>query len=143
MKIWNPGTVLINKYLALKTIIESNGWYVKLFAMIVGARGYSSKSVLCCFKKLGFSNTLIKNTTKKLSKSSMECPFWIWLSIIRGVPFDFNTQQQDVVEILQVVLDELKGISKAASHLICNTQKITVSCYTAFVHLYQTKIFIS
>ena len=80
MKIWNPGTVLINKYLALKTIIESNGWYVKLFAMIVGARGYSSKSVLCCFKKLGFSNTLIRNTIKKLSKSSMECSFCIWLA---------------------------------------------------------------
>ena len=42
--------------------------------------------------------------------------------IIRGVPFDFNTQQ-DVAEILQVVLDELKGISLAASHLICTTQK--------------------
>ena len=66
-KIWNPGTVLINNYLALKTIIESNGWYVELFAMIVGARGYCSKSILYCFKKLGFSNTLIKNPIKKLS----------------------------------------------------------------------------
>ena len=37
-----------------------------------------------------------------------------------------------MVEILQVVLDELKGISIAASHLICNTQKITVSCNTCF-----------
>ena len=35
-------------------------------------------------------------------------------------------------EILQVVLDEVKGISLAASHLICNTQKITVSCNTCF-----------
>ena len=206
------------------------------------------KSVLCCFKKLGFNNTCIRNTIKKLSKSSMECSFCIWLarnnkhwnpaancklndpsketcnspsslsspkqtnksvsntksvrpvgfinkgntcyansilqilsvvpnlwsrvpsesnalspmlqairlnmavkknstkpvdpsnflwalkrklSIIRGVPFDFNTQQ-DVAEILQVVLDEVKGISLAASHLICNTQKITVSCNTCF-----------
>ena len=53
------------------------------------------------------------------------------LSIIRGAPFDFNTQQ-DVAEILQVVLDEVKGISLAASHLICNTQKTTVSCNTCF-----------
>ena len=44
------------------------------------ARGYCSKSGLCCFKKLGFNNTLIRNTTKKLSKSSMECPFCIWLA---------------------------------------------------------------
>ena len=69
-----------NKYLALKTIIESNGWCVELFAVEVGARGYCSKFVLCCFKKLGFSNTLIRNTIKKLSKSSMECSFCIWLA---------------------------------------------------------------
>ena len=222
---------------------------VELFAVEVGARGYCCKSVLCCFKKLGFSNAFIRNTIEKLSKSSMECSFCIWLarnnkdlnpstancnlndpsketcnspsslsslkqtikpvsnakstrpvgfinkgntcyansilqvlsvvpnlwnrvpsesntlspmlraislnmavkknstkpvdpsnflwalkrklSIIRGVPFNFNTQQ-DVAEILQVVLDELKGISIAASHLICNTQKITVSCNTCF-----------
>ena len=221
---------------------------MELFAVEVGARGYCSKSVLCCFKKLGFNNTRIRDTTKKLSRSSMECSFSIWLarynkhwnpaancklndpsketckspsslsspkqtnksvsntksvrpvgfinkgntcyaksilqilsvapnlwsrvpsesntllpmlhaislnmavkknstkpvdpsnilwalkrklSIIREVTFDFNTQQ-DVTEILQVVLDEVKGISLAASHLICNTQKITVSCNTCF-----------
>ena len=46
------------------------------------------------------------------------------LSNLRGVPFDFNTKQ-DVAEILQVVLDELKGVSLAASQLISNTQKIS------------------
>ena len=238
MESWH--STKINKYLALKSIIESNGWCVELFAVEVGARGYCSKSVLCCFEKLGFSNTLIRNTIKKLRKSSLECSFCIWLarnnkdwtpstanchlndpsketcnspsslsslkqtikpvsnaksthpvgfinkgnacyansilqvlsvvpnlwnrvpsesntilpmllaisfnmtakknstkpvdpsnflwalkrklSIIRGVSLNFNTQQ-DVAEILQVVLDELKGISIAASHLICNTQK--------------------
>ena len=59
---------------------------------------------------------------------------WAWkrkLSNLRGVPFDFNTQQV-VAEILQVVLDELKGVSLAASQLISTTQKITVSCNTCF-----------
>ena len=51
--------IKINKYLALKTTIESNGWSVELFAVEVGARGYCSKSVLCCLRKLGFNNTLI------------------------------------------------------------------------------------
>ena len=78
MESWH--STKINKYLALKTIIESNGWCVELFAVEVGARGYCSKFVLCCFKKLGFSNTLIRNTIKKLSKSSMECSFCIWLA---------------------------------------------------------------
>ena len=53
------------------------------------------------------------------------------LPSLRGLPFDFNTQQ-DVVEISQVVLDELKGVFLAASQLISNTQKITVSCNTCF-----------
>ena len=77
MESWH-GTK-ISKYLALKAIVESKGWGVELFAVEVGARGYCPKSVLCCSKKLGFNNKLIRNTIKKLSKSSMECSFCIWL----------------------------------------------------------------
>ena len=72
-----------------------------------------------------------KNSTKPVDPSNFLWALKRKLSIIRRVPFDFN-RQQDVAEILQVVLDELKGISLAASHLICNTQKITVSCNTYF-----------
>ena len=43
MESWH--STKINKYLALKTIIESNGWCVELFAVEVAARGYCSKSV--------------------------------------------------------------------------------------------------
>ena len=78
MESWH-GTK-INKYSNLKTIIESKGWCEEPFAVKVGARGYCSKSVLCCFKKLGFNNKLIRNTIKKLSKSSMERSFCIWLA---------------------------------------------------------------
>ena len=70
----------INKYLALKTIIECKGWCMELFVVEVGARGYYSKSFLCCLKKLGFSNKLIRNTIKNLSKSCMEFSFSIWLA---------------------------------------------------------------
>ena len=44
------------------------------------------------------------------------------LSNIRGVSFNFNSQQ-DLAEILQVVLDELKGSPLMVSHLISNTKK--------------------
>ena len=37
-----------------------------------------------------------------------------------------------MAEILQVVLDELKGVSLPASQLISNTRKIKVSCNTCF-----------
>ena len=72
-----------------------------------------------------------KNSTKPVDPSIFLWALKRKLSTIRGVPFDFNTKQ-DVVVILQVVLDELKGISLAASHLICNTQKITAPCNTCF-----------
>ena len=57
---------------------------------------------------------------KKNSSKTVDPSNFLWalkgkLSNLRGVPFDFNTQQ-DVVEILQVVLDELmEGVSLAAS----------------------------
>ena len=60
MESWHA--TKINKYLDLKTIIESKGRCVELFALEVGDRRYCSKSILCCFKKLGFNNTLIRNT---------------------------------------------------------------------------------
>ena len=41
--------------------------------------------------------------------------------------FNFNSQQ-DVAEILQVVLDELKGVSVAAADMISNIQQTTISC---------------
>ena len=62
-----------------------------------------------------------KNLTKPVDPSNFLWALKRKLSIIRGVPFDFNTQQ-DVAEILQGVLDELKGISITAKHLICNTK---------------------
>ena len=53
------------------------------------------------------------------------------MSSSTGCPLDFNTQE-DVAEILQVVLDELKGLSVGASDLISNTQRVTISCDTCF-----------
>ena len=78
MESWHSTN--INKYLALKATTESNGWSVEPFAVEVRASGYCSKSILCCLKKLGFNNTLIRNNIKNLSKSSMECSFCIWLA---------------------------------------------------------------
>ena len=67
-----------------------------------------------------------KNSTKPIDPSNflwaLKCNF----SSTRVAPFDFNSQQ-DVAEILQVVLDELKGVSLAAGSLISNTQRTTVS----------------
>ena len=68
-----------------------------------------------------------KNSTKPVDPSNFLWALKRNLSSTRVAPFDFNSQQ-DVAEILQVVLDELKGVSLAASSLISNTQRTTVSC---------------
>ena len=78
MEAWHNAKV--NKYLPLKSVIENNGWSVDLFAVEVGARGYCSRSVLCCFKSLGLRNRTINTTIKQISKCSMECSFCIWLA---------------------------------------------------------------
>ena len=48
-----------------------------------------------------------------------------------NAPFNFNSQQ-DAAEVLQFVIDELKGTSVAASDLISNTIRINVSCNQCF-----------
>ena len=84
LKCWckytcNHGRIL-RLYLALKSIREYKDWFVNLFAMKVGARGYCSKSVVVCFKKSGFNSTFIRNTLTKSSTSCMKYSFCIWLT---------------------------------------------------------------
>ena len=70
-----------------------------------------------------------KNSTKPINPSNFLWALKCSLSSRRITPLDFN-YQQDVAEILQVILDELKGVPLAASSLISNTLRITVSCNT-------------
>ena len=75
-------------------------------------------------------------TVKKILTKPVDPSNFLWalkckLSNLKGVPFVFNTQQ-DVAEILQVVLDELIGVSLSANQLISNTRKIAFSCDTCF-----------
>ena len=52
-----------------------NGCCVEVFAVEVVAMGYCSKPVLCCFKKLGFQNTLIWKTIQKIKQIFYGMPF--------------------------------------------------------------------
>ena len=74
-------------------------------------------------RAISLNMALKKNSTKTVDPSNFLWALKHKLSIIRGAPFDFNTQQ-DVTEILQVVLNEVKGTPIAASHLIY-TKKIS------------------
>ena len=70
-----------------------------------------------------------KNSTKPIDASNFLWALKRSMSNTRVTPFDFSSQQ-DVAVILQFVLDELKGVSLAASSLISNTLRTTVSCNT-------------
>ena len=70
----------LSKYQPLKTIIESKGWCVDIFAVEVGARGFPSTSLTNALKKLGYNNKLTRFTSKVLGRISMECSFCIWIS---------------------------------------------------------------
>ena len=83
--VCSRGLAQVNKYLLLKSVTENNGWSVDLFAEEVGARGYCSSLVLCCFKSLGLVNRTINTTIKQISKCSMECSSG-WPETIRHGP---------------------------------------------------------
>ena len=70
-------------------------------------------------RAISLNMAIKKNSSKPVDPSNFLWALKRKLSNLRGVPFDFNTQQ-DVAEILQVFLDELKGVSLAASQLISN-----------------------
>ena len=70
----------IARYDALEDAITSNGWKHVLFCVEVGARGYCANNVLSCFKSLGFSNKLARDTVKDLGLTAMKASFAIWLA---------------------------------------------------------------
>ena len=73
----------LNKYSPLAKVIVDNGWTVDLFAIEVGALGYSSRWLsICsiCLKRLRYNNKIAYKTTKSWSCISMKASFYIWLA---------------------------------------------------------------
>lgn len=70
----------LSKYFPLVEVIRSNGWFPHLFAVEVGARGYSSRSLTCCLKSLGFASKSAFLTARKLGDISMKASFCIWIA---------------------------------------------------------------
>ena len=73
--------------------------------------------------------SLLKSRTTPLDPSDFLWALCRKLSTNKQVPFQFNTQQ-DVPEILQVVLDELKGHSTTASNILATSVKTSTTCDT-------------
>ena len=71
----------ISKHLPLKSVIKSRGWEVDLYVIKVWARGFCSRSLLCCFRNLGLNNILAKKTLKTVSKLSMKSFLYVWRNV--------------------------------------------------------------
>ena len=70
MSSWHSTKQL--KYSGLVEIIGQNKWFVDLFAVEVGARGYPSTSLKNCLQKLGLPNKLVQGIINNLGRISME-----------------------------------------------------------------------
>ena len=72
---------------------------MELVAVEVGNREYCSKSVLCCFKNLGFNNTLISRTIKKLEQIFFGM-FFLYIAGLKLIIFMFISQNDNAQNLL-------------------------------------------
>ena len=78
----------------------------------------------------------LKMKIKSRSNKPVDPSNFLWvlshkISVFRHAPFNFNSLQ-DAAEVLQFVIDEMNGSSVAASDLISNTIRISISCNQCF-----------
>ena len=81
------------KYTPLKSQITDNDWKCHLYTIEVGARGFVSDSVPRLLRRLGFTNSSIRDLTRKISRSVLRCSFaiyrsyrvreWRWTSLVK------------------------------------------------------------
>ena len=81
------------KYTPLKDQIKDNDWKCHLWTIEVGVRGFVAGSVRRCLRRLGFTNTDIRNVVRNMSLSASRCSFaiyksyraprWTWNPLVR------------------------------------------------------------
>ena len=138
-KTWNHATVLRSKANSIHPISFINKGstcyansilqVLSVMPMLRNRVPSESNHLSPMLQAISLNMVVKKNSTKPIDPSNFLWALKRSFSSTRVTPFDFNSQQ-DVAEILQVVLDELKGVSLAASSLISNTLRTTVSCNT-------------
>ena len=73
--------------------------------------------------------SLLKCKTSPIDPSNFLLALKKKITKDRGSHFNFSSQQ-DVPEILQTVIDKLKGISQVADNIISSTLQTLVTCNT-------------
>ena len=68
----------LNKYSKLALSCEEAGWICEVFAVEVGARGYSANSLPRALKRLGMDPKSVKSIIRKIETIATRTSFWIW-----------------------------------------------------------------
>ena len=66
------------RYQDLKADCEVKGWKVYLFAVEVGARGYTGQSLSSCLKSLGLRNRPLRSCLEGAGDEALRTSFWVW-----------------------------------------------------------------
>ena len=72
--------------------------------------------------------SLLKRKTSPIDPSNFLWALRNKITKDRGSPFNLNSQQ-DVPEILQIVIDELKGISEVEDSIISSTLQTSLAMF--------------
>ena len=132
---------IISKEASITTASKHVGFFNKgntcyansiLQALSVLPSFYSQESsehdkILPLSRAVNLNMSLLKRKTSPIDPSNFLWALRNKITKDHGSPFNFNSQQ-DVPEILQIVIDELKGISQLADNIISSTLQTSVTC---------------
>ena len=68
----------LTRYTDLAASCRENGWRVHLFAVEVGARGFTAQSLTSCLRALRLKNRPLKNCVKVVGDEALRTSFWSW-----------------------------------------------------------------
>ena len=69
----------LNRYTDLQADCEIAGWRVHLYAVEVGARGYTAQSLSSCLRALGLKQQLLRTCLAEVGDEALRTSFHIWM----------------------------------------------------------------
>ena len=128
MEYWHGNK--LDRYSCLCKNIRQNGWQTDLFAVEVGARGHSSRSLLSCLRTLGLTSKLAYSWSRKLAETSMHCSFLIWTArnskLWHQEPITMSTAS------LPCSIPSAVVSSKSAPNLVLNNSPVVSESSSSF-----------
>ena len=69
----------VDKYQDMKDRCIELGWKVYLFAVEVGARGYTAHSLSSCLRILGLRGRNLRRCLEEAGNTALRTSFWVWI----------------------------------------------------------------